>query len=320
MGMKVAVVRGGKSREAPLSLATGAALLSALNDQGITIIDVVVNERGVWHAWGRPVAPADVVHQADVVVNAMHGEYGEDGTLQRMLELFSVPYTGSGVLGAAASLNKDLTKSIARSLGFKSPRSKVVEPTEGWEGVAKKIFNTFMQPLIVKPRSSGSSIGVRLSVGYHDLLRTLHEFALIDDVAIVEEYIPGDELTVGVIEGFRNESLYKLEPIHITKKGPVYTYREKYLDIAPQQVYLGGHRDTLMSQAALIHEALNLRHYSRSDFILSPRGVYFLEVNALPYLGHGAPFVMSLEAVGSSLPQFSRHLVDLARGERYGIR
>lgn len=318
--MKVAVVRGGKSREAPLSLATGAAFLSAFNDQGITIVDVVVSDRGVWQAWGRPVTPDEVIAQVDVVVNAMHGEYGEDGTLQRMLELFAIPYTGSGVLGAAASLNKDLSKSIARSLGFKSPRSKVVEPGEGWEETAKKIFDTFMQPLVIKPRSSGSSIGVRLSVGYHDLVRTLHEFALIDDVAIVEEYIPGEELTVGVVEQFRNESLYMLEPIHITKKGPIYTYREKYLDIAPQKIYVGGQRDTLMTQAAAIHEALNLRHYSRSDFILSPRGVYFLEVNALPYLGYGAPFVTALEGIGSSLPQFSRHLVDLAHGERYGIR
>lgn len=313
----VAVLRGGVGDEHDVSLKTGLSVLRTLERLPHHPVDVFIDRRGVWHVRGTPVPAQRALAGADVVFNALHGAYGEDGGVQRELERLGVAYTGPAPLAASVSMNKVVSKEMVARHGLLVPRHVMVGVTDDLERRAIALWQTFPQPSVVKPLASGSSVGVTLAKSFTQFLDGIKKaFQYAKDV-VVEEYIRGREATVGVVDQFRGQKSYVLPPVEIVlpKGSDIFGWDAKYGGHAEERVPSGFSRqeiEALESAAQTVHDKLGMRHYSRSDFIVTPRGPYFLEVNALPGLTEHSLVPKSLTAVGSSMDEFLAHVLSLA--------
>lgn len=316
--IRVGVLRGGPSNEYEVSLKTGATVLKHLKEEHYRPYDVFIAKDGGWHHDGIPVKPENVFNKVDVIFNALHGEYGEDGKVQQLLETHDVSYTGSDALGSALSMNKVLSKKIFIQHGLKTPMYKVFRKDDVNDEIISHLFKSFPIPAVVKPVQAGSSVGVTIAQTHKDL-RDAFELAFsIGDVVLVEEYIKGKEATCGVVEHWRDEPLHALMPVEIRPKtSHFFDYNSKYTHDATDELCPGSfseqektHLEHLAKQA---HTVLGLRHYSRSDFIVHPRrGIYILEVNTLPGLTETSLLPKAIDAGGSNLSHFLDHLIKLA--------
>jgi D-alanine-D-alanine ligase len=289
----VAVLRGGPSSEYEVSLKSGAAVLEHLDREKYEPRDIFITRKGEWHSHGVPMLPEKALAGVDVVFNALHGEFGEDGGVQRLLHVLKIPYTGPEPVAAALTFNKARTNTKAAQLGIKVPHSVTVSKPADLESTALKIFRSFPHPAVVKPVTGGSSVGITVAENFHALLRGLEAALAVAPKALVEEYIAGKPVSVGVIEQFRNDPLYATFPLPGS-----FTREEK-------------ERLTALAKAA--HEGLGLSHYSQSDFVVSRRGIYFLEVNSLPKLHKNSFMHQAIDAIGAKLSGFFDHLISLAK-------
>lgn len=313
-GVVVGVLRGGPSSEHDISLKTGHAILTSLPIDQFTPRDIFIDRAGVWHEKGRPVAPENILRGLDVVVLGLHGAYGEDGKVQRLLEQHGVPYTGSDHLSSHFAMHKVLAKEKAIAAGLKTPRYRFIESADTLHATVGDAVRSFLQPVVVKPVASGSSVGVALAHGSAAVLEAAQKLLDEGSGVLIEERIRGREATVGVVEGLRGEELYGLPPIEIIPppSRDFFDFEAKYggesQEICPER-FPRAVKNQLMKQAKDIHTALGLRHYSRSDFIVSPRGIYYLETNTLPGLTEQSLLPKSLEAIGVKFPDFLAHLI-----------
>lgn len=314
---RVGIVRGGPSTEYDVSLKTGAAVLHHLPREYVGR-DIVVMKDGVWHLDGMPLAPEKLPQHVDVIFNALHGEYGEDGTVQRLFDSMAIPYTGSTSFPSALGMNKVLAKSAFKNAGIKVPFGETYTHAHGDpETIAHAAFRRIPTPWIVKPVSRGSSVGISLARSFEELIRAI-EFAFeYNSTIMIEEFIRGREATVGVIDGFRGQDHYVLPATQIIKPEhkTFFDYEAKYGGETKHATpgYFTRDESKVLADAALrAHRALGLRHYSRSDFIVSPRGVYILEANSLPGLTSECTLPKALEAVGCRADHFLDHIIRLA--------
>ncbi len=321
-GTVVAVLRGGPSREHEVSLKTGHAIVSNLPREHYTVRDIYIDKQGVWHEKGMPTSPERALQSTDAVIIGLHGEYGEDGEVQKLLEKYGVPYTGSDSFSSYVAMHKVMAKEKAKEAGLLTPKYKYIEEGGEIETIAADIVRTFPQPVVVKPVKWGSSVGVSIVTGYAPLVSAIQQ--LMEEGSggvLVEELIRGTEATAGVVEGLRGEGLYSLPVVEIVppESQSFFSYDAKYSgqsrEIVPGN-FSRAIADQLMQQARIAHEALSLRHYSRSDFIVSPKGIYYLETNTLPGMTPESLLPKSLAAVGVSFPDFLSHLVELALGSK----
>ena len=293
----VAVLRGGPSSEYDVSLKTGASVLEALDKEKYEPRDIFISRGGEWHLHGVGVAPEQALFGADVAFNAMHGHYGEDGQVQRLLDQLGVAYTGSDALASATAFNKQRTKEAVQKLGVKVAHGIVVDDSGNIEGLAHQLFRTFPHPAIVKPVIGGSSVGTTIAKDFHTLQYALEQAFGVSDQALVEEFIKGREASVGVINDFRNEKTYALLP-------------------TPHETLSKQEKSNLIAIVKKVHDGLGLTHYSESDFILSKRGIYFLEVKTLPILTKESSLARALQSVGAKLSDFLDHVINLARRKK----
>lgn len=313
----VGVLRGGPSREHEVSLRSGAAIIANLPEERYSVRDIYIDKSGEWHDRGRPTQPERVLRQLDAVLIGLHGEYGEDGEVQKLLERFGVPYAGADSFGSYLAMHKVMAKTRAQEAGLLTPEYRYAERVEESEPVAREVIRAFRQPVVVKPVAWGSSVGVSIVGGYAPVLSAIKKlFTNGAPSVLVEEYIRGREATAGVVENLRDQALYSLPPIEIIPPvGTFFTYVNKY-DGSTREIVPGNFSrvvsEELQHQAKTIHRALGLRHYSRSDFIVAPKGTYYLETNTLPGLTEQSLLPKSLAAVGVSFPDFLTHLVNLA--------
>jgi D-alanine-D-alanine ligase len=316
---KVAVLRGGPSSEYEVSLKTGAGVLKHLPEQ-YEGIDILIDKKGVWHLGGLPFDPKHLHKRADLAFIAMHGEYGEDGTVQRLLEQMRVPFTGSGSFASALGMNKHLSKKTFIENGIKTPVHRVISRKDHNENTAKDLWTTFIQPSVIKPATAGSSVGVTLAHSLKDIKEGLEKAFAISDKVLIEELIKGKEATCGVLEHFRGEPIYSLFPIEIVPKKhqKFYDFESKYssdegaIHVCPGN-FTKKESEEISKMAAQIHKAIGARHYSRSDFMVHPkRGVYALEINTLPGLTPTSLMPDAMKAAGSSYSELLDHLIQLA--------
>ncbi len=319
--MKIIVLRGGPSSEYEVSLKTGKSVIDQLQDI-YDISDVVIDKNGDWYCSGFQVRPYEITKNTDCVFNAMHGEYGEDGTVQRLLEQLKVPYTGSRVLGSRLSINKALTKEIYQKNGIKTPLYKVLDKTDNIDGLAIQMYKTFPMPAVLKPIASGSSVGVSIVRDYKSLRETLISLFLRYDQVLIEEYIEGKEATVGVVDEFRGQKIYPLLPIEIRKPEgkDFFDYEAKYDDISKELCpgdFSPSEKELMQELAAKSHDSLGLRHYSRTDFRVHPRrGIYALETNSLPGLTAQSLMPKAMAPIGSSYKELLEHIINLAINQK----
>lgn len=317
---RVAVLRGGPSSEYEVSLKSGATVLAHLPER-YHALDVFIDREGAWHLQGKAQSPERILGKVDVVWNALHGEYGEDGTLQHILEMHSIPFSGSQRLGAALSQNKHLTKGIAKRFGIKTPSYRVLrrENVTSIGDLSIELRRTFPQPSIIKPVGKGSSIGVSIASNVDELALALTAAFSISEAVLIEEYIDGRESVCGVIEDLRGEAYYSLIPNEVVLPRGSLLLDQELRHGGNARYYCPGRfsareKNELQSFARRIHELLCLRHYSRSEFIVHPRrGIFFIEVDSLPDLCEGtSSYLQSLYAVGITTAHFLDHVLKLA--------
>ncbi|CAK0761146.1 D-alanine--D-alanine ligase [uncultured Gammaproteobacteria bacterium] len=272
---QVAVLMGGWSAEREVSLIGGASVVKALIEAGyrVSVVDVHRDLDALLKA---------LTPRPDVVFNVLHGRGGEDGHIQGVLEFLHIPYTHSGLRASAVAMDKALTKQILANAGVRSPRGVVLSHKD-WLSLGDD-HHPLPPPYIVKPVDEGSTFGVRLVHPGERPPLAADEW-VFGPAALVEEFVPGRELTVGVIG---DQSLAVTE---IVFGGEIYDYGAKYTaggshhvipaDL-PAEVY-----DEALRLALVAHRTLGCRGVSRSDFryhsdIPGPEGLYFLEINNQP--------------------------------------
>jgi D-alanine-D-alanine ligase len=271
MKRRILVLMGGISREREVSLVSGTAVADALRAKGHDVRT---------HDVTRDVAAlvrAVTEFEPECVFNALHGRYGEDGCIQGVLELMAVPYTHSGVRASAIAMDKPATKRVVEQAGIRTPRGKVVRREDFAQG------DPLPRPFIVKPVDEGSTIGVKVVAEGDN--RDWGDDWTFGTQALVEEYIRGRELTVGIM-GER-----ALAVTEIRFEGSAFDYTAKYTAghaehvlpaPIPTQIY-----DAAMDAALTAHRSLGCDGISRSDFRYDDRrpgtdGLYFLEINTQP--------------------------------------
>lgn len=312
----VGVLRGGPSSEYDISLKTGQAVLSHL-PEGYIPRDILVTKDGIWHIDGVETTPAAAAKGVHVIFNAMHGQYGEDGKVQQILEHLRVPYTGSGPLSSALAMNKVLTKEQFRLHGIRTPHALILEDGDP-EELARMVFRKMAPLWVVKPVAAGSSLGATLVRHPKELPDAIHHAREYGPQVLVEEYVRGKEVTCGVVDHFRNTRHYPLFPIEIIppKENLFFDYASKYNgttgEHCPPLTLRPVEKKAIQDMAVRIHQILHLRHYSRSDFIVSSRGIYALEANTLPGMTSESLMPKALAAIGTKYHDFLRHIIDLA--------
>lgn len=295
MSMRIAVLRGGPSKHYDESLKTGEFVLSHLRKEPEKFkpIDVFISKDGEWHVGGKPYEPHHALRHVDLVWNALHGEYGEDGKVGQLLSKLHVPHTGSTSLGLAISMNKDLAKRAYETHGLLTPKHEVL-PGHASHDDLIRIFRTYLHPVMVKPVTGRGAVGIRRVHSFEELGEAVAEGFKHAERVMVEEYVRGKEAVCGVLEHFRKERLYALLPVPNDFKSSVHKEIER--------------------MSKLAHEVLHLRHYSASDFIVTPKGkVYILETNALPDLTHDSHISKSLKSVGVTHEEFVNHIISVAK-------
>jgi len=314
---RVGVLRGGLGHEYEVSLATGGSVLQNLSDK-YQVVDVLITKDGTWHVAGVPIVPVDLPKYTDIAFNALHGEYGEDGQIQRFLDSLNLPYTGSGHFASALGMNKSQSKKIFKQHGIPTPFGLDFTYSGGEASdYARNIFNKMSPPWVVKPADRGSSVGVSIARNFDELVQAVLDAFSCSDNILIEEFVRGKEATCGVVDDFRKRDIYSLPPIEIRKpnNGQFWSYDDKYSgqteEVCPG-CFSQSEKEQIEELSKKIHQALGLRHYSRTDFIVSPKGVYALEVNTLPGLTPHSLLPKSLEAVGCSYSEFIDHLINLA--------
>lgn len=297
---------------------TGAEVLSALQRLGLSHRDIVISRQGEWLSDGFARTPSDALFAVDVVFIALHGKYGEDGTVQRLLDQLGIRYTGSKAYPSAVAMNKILTKELLAESGIKLPAHlRVTNTGTDFRRVVGTIESLFGPEYIVKPVGGGSSIDTHRVRGGHELIDTLKDMLSRRDEVMVEEFIPGREATVGIVEGLRGSEFYRLPVIEIVPPSShnFFTYEVKYNgatdEICPGR-FTREEKETLENAAEQVHRILGLSHYSRSDFIVGKNGVYFLETNTLPGLTTESLLPKALRAVGHGYDDFVLHLIESA--------
>lgn len=317
---RIAVLRGGPSDEYPVSLETGASVIEALADSGYEPVDIIITRTGEWLYAGRARAPQHILRSIDAVFIALHGAYGEDGTVQRLLNRIGVPYTGSDAFPSAIALNKAMTKHALRNAGIAMPRHMLAGQSvrDNISGFVRSARELLGMTYVVKPISGGSSIGTQVVKSAPELEAVLARCLIEHEQVLVEEYISGREATCGVVERFRNAAVYALPAIEIVppRDAAFFEYAVKY-DGRTEEICPGrfSHEEKVQLErtAQRVHEILGLAQYSRSDFIVAPGGIYFLEVNTLPGLTAESLMPKALAAVGCAYREFVQHLIEDAR-------
>lgn len=317
--LRIGVIRGGPSSEYDVSIKSGSSVLKSLGETHRPI-DIFISQDGKWHIQGVERSPERILKTVDVVFNALHGEFGEDGKVQEILDHHGVPYTGSDKYSSAIAMNKHLTKEKLKKVGIKTPIHFLVRNSDNIATKAKEVWATIPHPMVVKPATGGSSLGVYKVESFQELINALEEILSKYNSAIVEEYIKGKEATCGVVNHFRQKEVYVLPPVEIVRVGDMFDYDSKY-GVGVKEICPGNfsqiEKKEIERLSELVHRTLELSHYSRSDFIISPRrGIYFLEVNTLPGLTKKSLLPKALESVGVSIKEFVHHVIGLALGKK----
>lgn len=303
MSKKVLVVMGGFSAEREVSLVTGQGVCEALRQEGYEVVAHNLTD-------SREFIRILTTAKPDVVFNALHGNWGEDGEIQGLLDMLQIPYTHSGLKASAIGMDKDMTKWLCRSVGIKVPEGEKTTYREFCEhGTA------IAMPYVIKPVSDGSSVGVYIIRDTADLAKVHY-----DDPAreiLIEKYIAGQDLTVTVLNG------KALTVTEILPQNEFYDYEAKYTDgvtrhVLPAPIPEAAFQ-TALQYAEKLHKALGCNIVSRSDMRYNAQdGVVMLEVNTNPGMTPLSLVPEQFKYCGGSYGEFCKLLVEGAKCRKIG--
>ncbi len=288
---RVAVLMGGWSAEREVSLSSGRQVLDALVSLGIDAFAVDVE---------RTELSSALVGKCDRVFNILHGTWGEDGRVQGLLDTLGIPYTGTGVLGCALTMDKNLTKVVCQQQGVVTPAWKMVDNADECEAAAREIADETGYPVVVKPAKEGSSVGV--SIARENQLHDAYSLAATYGNVMVEQFISGSEITAAILNGVA------MPLIKISTPREFYDFEAKYQEdstvydcpcgLAPEL------EKEIQSTALKVFEITRCEMWGRVDFLLDDEGNhYLLEVNTAPGMTDHSLVPMAAAATGLDFPE-----------------
>jgi D-alanine-D-alanine ligase len=292
---KVGVLYGGRSAEREVSLMSGGGVLKALQSKGVDAHGFDTAERSL---------AALAAEKFDRVFIALHGRYGEDGTLQGVLEQLGIPYTGSGVMASSIGMDKVMTKRIWLSHGLPTPRFIVLDSKDTDADELRKVPDELGLPLMLKAPHEGSTIGISKVIGYSDMKDGFDLCAKYDEVVLAEEFITGRELTVPVLGEGRNARALPI--VEICAPQGNYDYQHKYFSDDTQYLCPAPLDDELtkriQSLAVRAFNAVGSSGWARVDFMLraADNEPFLLEINTSPGMTGHSLVPMSAKADGIS--------------------
>jgi D-alanine-D-alanine ligase len=307
--MKIGIFMGGPSMEHSISLKTAENFIELVKRNNYHPVPILVENDCTWTvvSTNQKILPAELAGTIDCALIALHGQYGEDGTIQKILEEHSIPYTGSDSAASVLRADKLKTKQILDTHNIQTPKGTVISnPSE----VIDIPF-----PLFIKPLNGGSSVDSAVIRSREDLQHFWESKTLNYDYMLVEEYLAGEEITCGVIQDWNGKNVYALEPVHI--KIPVtsefFDFNAKYSP-ETQELCPSGLGPEIIQEikdiSEKVHTIIGARDYSRVDMILHPtRGLFVLELNSLP--GFTATSLLPKELAYDNIEpeQFIKHII-----------
>jgi len=294
--LNLAVLMGGMSSEHEISLSTGENVIKHLDKKKYNIKPIVISKKGEWFVNNRKTTVDEALKGVGVVFNALHGEYGEDGRIQGLLDCFGVKYTGSGVLASALGMEKPRAYELFKLHGLAVPKA-----------VTLKNF----KKCVVKPACLGSIVSNK-----KDLKKAIKKAKERCDSVIIEEYIDGKELTCGIVENVKGQKYYALPVTEIIPpNGRFFDYEVKYdgstQEITPARISKKLTKE-IQKQAIKAHQILGCRGYSRPDFIVKNNKIYILEVNTLPGLTSESLLPKAARAAGIEFSELLNIIINNA--------
>jgi D-alanine-D-alanine ligase len=306
--LSIALISGGWSREREVSLKSGDAVYGALDKDKYEV---------------RRYDPRDDLlslikdsGHIDLVLLLLHGKRGEDGSMQGLLDLLSLPYVGSGVLASSIAMNKALSKELFKSAGLTVPREVIL--SKGEHVNPRELFSALGKPVVIKPIEEGSSIGLRICGTEEEAAEAIRDTIAMGQEVMVEEYVKGTEVTCPVL-GNRNPEALPVIEIIPQEEHQFFDYTAKYVPGASQEICparLPADVYGKVQECAIrAHCVLGCRHLSRCDMIVGDGDVYVLETNTIPGMTDNSLFPLAARTAGISFPRLIDRLIELALEE-----
>lgn len=305
--LKIAVLYGGVSKERDVSISSSKGIIDALKANGHEVIGIDFHP--------------DRLHEiielnVDLVFISLHGKFGEDGSIQGLLEMLNIPYVGSGVMASAVAMDKFKAKQLFKVVNIpiaRGERYRVTDQTN-INDLVEKIHHNFELPFVVKPNREGSTLGLTIVTNKDQTEQAIKKAVQSDEFILVEQFIKGKELTVPVM-GKMNEEI-ALPIIEIIPKNELYDYESKYAEGGSEHIIPAQISEELTTKikefAVKAHQVLGCETYSRADFLLTDEGVpYILEVNTLPGMTPTSLFPDSARTNNISYNEMIETLVQL---------
>jgi len=313
--VKLALLCGGISSERDVSLNGAEGIKKILNkdkydvtvyDTATQLSDIITNKDNI-----------------DAAFILLHGKYGEDGTIQGLLELLGIPNQGSGIMGSALAMDKDASKKIYKNSNIPTP--KWIKLDNNKKVDTDRILSKLSPPIIAKPATGGSSIGINLINNKDELLNSIKKCFEYDQIIILEEFIAGREITCGILEDRKgNITTLPLVEIRPKKQYAFFDYNAKYISGESEEICPALISEDISKKAhkyaVKIHKALHLRDYSRTDMILTEKGdIYVLETNTIPGMTPTSLLPLAAKAAGIEFSELLDRLIELALMRSKGL-
>ena len=317
--LRVGILIGGPSSEHEVSLNTGQNVLENLDKTKYEPIAIKISKTGRWFLGGKLITQIDALKGHDIVFNALHGTFGEDGKVQGILEHAGLRYTGSGIAGSAIAMDKFHSREIFKLAGLNTLKTLKLKKGENYMAQASFFVNKIVKlPVVVKPCSNGSSVGVQIVEDLNKLEKAVAVAFKLDRYVLVEEFIKGRELTCGVLENFGGEPVAALPVTEIipVKNHKFFNYDAKYKTGHSNEITPAPLEEVITKKAQDIairaHQVLGCSGYSRTDMILKNGNgtIYVLETNTLPGLTKNSLLPKAASVAGLTLSQLLDKIID----------
>lgn len=303
--IKVALIDGGDSTEREVSFKTSNEMYKNLdkNKYDVQIITIPNDNTNDW--------VMDLIKsKSDIVLSALHGGSGEDGTVQGLLECLNIPYVGTKVLGSALSMDKHLSKQIMQLYNIPVAQDVFIKCNEEFKNYEDDI-NKLGYPLVVKPNRGGSSIGITIVNTKQELIKAIDLVKQLKDDILIEKYIQGREVTCGLVEN--KTDIEVLTVLDISANSTFYDYKSKYEDDSTKIVFSTLPKflqDMIQEIAKKVFIILKCKGYARVDMIVHQEQIVVLEINTLPGMTSHSLIPKAIEAKGLSYSQFLDTLIN----------
>lgn len=319
--LKIAVIMGGKSAEHDVSMDSGKAVLDNIDRKKYSVLPVKITKSGIWktnktNTANTTIDTLKIIKKVDVAFVMLHGPYGEDGTIQGLLEMLDISYTGAGVFSSALSMDKLKTKEIMKANEVLIPAYLSFSKKE-WKQdaieILNKVVNSLSFPCVVKPHNLGSSVGISIPKNKKDLKKSIVLALKYSNLVLVEKFIDGKEIHCGILG---NDKLQALPLDEVLPTNEFYDYEAKYTEgksdhQMPADLSKNITRK-VQNLAKKIYKLVLCEGFARVDFFVQGSKVYFNEINTIPGFTETSIFPKEAKAAGISYSNLIDKIIKLA--------